>query len=453
MKDFRKGESGQILVITALSMTILFGFMALAIDVGLLFNAKRKLQNAVDAAATSGAIDYMFNASQTSATASATSALAANGFSVTPTVNFYPNITSTYHNNGDYYVQVIATVPNPTFFLGVFHGLFRKTAGAQESVNVSAMAIAGMPGQGNACVIVLDPNADAGAMTLQGSFTVDAGGCGVVVDSTSSDALQFTGGAGTLTAKYVSVVGDGHGGGDGGQTGDSTPAPVLGAAPVNNPFPTLTSPATSGANSVCNSSNSNSASSYTGTSTIKTSGGVTCFTNSSAVSLSDFTVAHPLPPGLEVFTNGVTLGGTVVSGTGANGVTMDVGNGQFTVSTNTNLGITAPTSALSGGSGAGAWSVQAGIAILQPSTNNTQLQLQTGSSCGTLTGIIYAPTAQLFLNDSGGDHCGGTGFGDATYDTDLIVYQLFDKTATLNISNYNSSLGASGPLTSVALVE
>lgn len=35
----------------------------------------------------------------------------------------------------------------------------------------------------------------------------------------------------------------------------------------------------------------------------------------------------------------------------------------------------------------------------------------------------------------------------------LIVYQLFDKTATLNISNYNSYLTTTGPLTAVALVE
>jgi hypothetical protein len=140
----------------------------------------------------------------------------------------------------------------------------------------------------------------------------------------------------------------------------------------------------------------------------------------------------------------VTLGGTLYSG--ASGTTLDVYNGQLSVNTNTNLALTAPTSAPT-------TAVPAGMVILQPSTNNQQLQLQTGSSCGTLTGIIYAPKAQLFLNDSGGDHCGGTGFGDASYTTDLIVYQLFDKTATLNISNYNTSLGTSGPLTAVALVE
>src|ERR1017187_4790287 len=118
---FRRDEHGQVLVLTALCMTILFGFMALAIDVGLLFNDKRKLQNAADAAATSAAIDYMFNTSQTTATAAANSAVTANQISgATVTVNYAPNITSSYHNTSSY-IEVILTVPDPTFFMGMFN--------------------------------------------------------------------------------------------------------------------------------------------------------------------------------------------------------------------------------------------------------------------------------------------------------------------------------------------
>ena len=45
--------------------------------------------------------------------------------------------------------------------------------------------------------------------------------CGVIIDSSDSDALDFTGAGGTLTAGSVGVVG-----GCGGHCGDSTPAPV-----------------------------------------------------------------------------------------------------------------------------------------------------------------------------------------------------------------------------------
>ena len=99
-----------------------------------------------------------------------------------------------------------------------------------STVNVSARAVAGSPGASNSCVYILDPTA-SDAMELQGSFDVTAPNCGVVADSNASDALQLTGGGGTLTAGSVSVVG-----GDGGQTGDSTPAPVTGATPVSDPL-------------------------------------------------------------------------------------------------------------------------------------------------------------------------------------------------------------------------
>ena len=52
-----KDESGQALIITALCMTCLFGFAALATDVGLMFREKRLLQIAADSAAVAGALE------------------------------------------------------------------------------------------------------------------------------------------------------------------------------------------------------------------------------------------------------------------------------------------------------------------------------------------------------------------------------------------------------------
>lgn len=419
---FRNDESGQLVVVAALSMTVIFGFMALAIDVGLLFNAKRKLQNCADAAATSAAIDYMFNASQTTARAAATSAVTGNQMSnVSTTVNFNPNITSTYHNSSAY-VEVILTQSDPTFFMGIF---------GKKNMTILARAVAGMPGGGNACVIVLDPHA-ADALQLQGSFDVSANNCGVVVDSDSPNALQFTGAGGTLTAGYVSVVG-----GDSGQTSDSNPAPVKGASAVTNPFPTLTgpNPATD-----CTAANSNSMSSVTSSTTLKTSNNITCFTNSSAVSITGVT----LPSGVIVFENGVNFSGTITSGT--NGTTLDNYNGSFNIGTGTTMNLTAPTTAPVTSPSASA--VPSGIALMQPTSNTAQIQIQKGDAFGTFTGIIYAPSAQLYLQDSGGDKSGGW-----TLNTDLIVGTLFDKTATLTINSYTKQFGSTSPLTAVALVE
>ena len=54
-------ESGQALVITALCMSIfIFGFVALAADVGIMFRAKRMAQTAADGAAVAGASELAF---------------------------------------------------------------------------------------------------------------------------------------------------------------------------------------------------------------------------------------------------------------------------------------------------------------------------------------------------------------------------------------------------------
>src|SRR3954452_22519230 len=62
-----RDESGSVLVIAALSMTALLGFVALATDVGLLFRTRRNVQIAADAAAIAGALDFLYNGSSSSA--------------------------------------------------------------------------------------------------------------------------------------------------------------------------------------------------------------------------------------------------------------------------------------------------------------------------------------------------------------------------------------------------
>lgn len=52
-----KNESGQVLVLAALLMTVLMGFAALAVDIGMTTVVKSKLQNTADAAALAGAND------------------------------------------------------------------------------------------------------------------------------------------------------------------------------------------------------------------------------------------------------------------------------------------------------------------------------------------------------------------------------------------------------------
>jgi hypothetical protein len=407
----RNDESGQVLILTALSMTMLFGFLALAVDVGTLFDAKRRLQVAADAAATAGALDYSFNGSTTSAQSAAKAASSANGVTngtggAVVTANLPPTLG--YHKSTGY-VEVIVTQPTRTFFMGLFN---------LHNITITARAVAGSPGPSNACVYILDPSADD-AMELQGSFDVSAPKCGVVIDSSASDALQFTGAGGTLTAGSISVVG-----GDSGQTGDSTPAPVTGATPVNNPFPNLTGPTPPGGCTYTSTATSVGA----GDPSIA-AGGVVCYTK--AVTLSNVTLAS----GIYVFESGVTLGSNITSGTG--GTTLDVYSGAMSINTGTTLALVAPSTGST-----------KGIALMEPATNSNEISIQKGDASGSITGIIFAPSAELYLQDSGGDKSGGL-----SLTTDLIVGTLFDKTATLTINSYSQAYPTITPLTAVSLVE
>ena len=53
----RNNENGQVFVLLAVTLTVLFGCGALVIDVGRAYLAKRQLQASADAAATAGALE------------------------------------------------------------------------------------------------------------------------------------------------------------------------------------------------------------------------------------------------------------------------------------------------------------------------------------------------------------------------------------------------------------
>src|SRR3990170_8961038 len=53
----RRSERGQALIMFVLAAGVLFGFVAMTIDVGIILHERRQLQNTADAAALAGAIE------------------------------------------------------------------------------------------------------------------------------------------------------------------------------------------------------------------------------------------------------------------------------------------------------------------------------------------------------------------------------------------------------------
>ena len=468
-----KSESGQVLVLTALSMSMLLGFMGLATDIGQMFHARRSLQIAADEAAVAGALAYKY-ANQAGANSSAATTDIQNAASASLTLNGVSNatISSTYSssvtsstlfitsppvdgpNKGTTgFVEAILTVPQSTIFMRVF---------GFNSMNIMTRAVAGPGGPSKACMYVMNPTGESTYMG--GKFIVDAPGCGIAINSSDTCALSFNGGgqgqSSTLTAGWVEVNG-----GACQQISDSTPAPTTNTGiKVDDPlinivnFPKLTD--CSGTNGKIDYSTTISAT-YTPTTDI------VCFPNTVTVkgtgtsgSCTSSSYLY-LNTAIYVFEKGLIFnGGCVATGTG--GATFDLygyytqggTNYSVTVTTQTSFLLNAPTTDTPGCS----WCSDgdfgnADIVFEQPYTNYLGvLNINQGNSVGaigTITGIIYAPSAELSFTDQGATSSTGTAL---TLTTDLIVGSFSDQASNVTITSLQSS-GNPTPLTHVTLVE
>lgn len=211
--DLASDEAGQTLVVVAICMGVLMGFLGLAVDVGRFWYTQRTLQTAADAAAVAAALeirvcgsvarcDVMQNAVK--------SALAENGYSNVALVNGCSGTSgnglsvvlnqppcamgqpppSTLPGRD---VEVIVSQSVPTYFARVL-GLSSHVVGARaQAQRISAP-----------CIYALSPT-DPGAITIIAGILVHSN-CAVVDESNSSAALACLVGA-FITAPKVSITG------------------------------------------------------------------------------------------------------------------------------------------------------------------------------------------------------------------------------------------------------
>jgi Flp pilus assembly protein TadG len=418
----RDNESGQALVLVALSMAVLMGFMALAIDVGLLFRSRRNLQIAADAAATAGAVSYLYYGNVTTAKAAAVAAAAANGVTITASDVHSPpgNGPYTATTAGSYF-EVIPQQRVGTNFMGVITHT--------STTNVAARAVAGTPTASTACIYLANPTA-SDVLHMGGSASITATNCGIYVNSSAtSPAAVQTNGNPHVSAAYINI----HGGYSfsGHSINPTTSAPAM-----SDPLGTITGPTPATNCTTGAGGNTSTATTINGTTgpLLPSSNHITCFSN--AVT---FQAGTTVPGGvIYVFENGLTIGGTMTLGSSTSGVTLDIQSGTFNQA-NSNLSIFAPTTG--GLTGTGPYN---GIAIMQPASNASQLQVQFGSGTETLDGMIYAPAATVVLQDGGG---GVTATGVVA---DKMTLQ---GSTSFTIPSYSAAHPTTTPLRSVTLVE
>lgn len=423
-----RDEKGQTLVLTAVCMAGLLGFMALALDVGVLYHTRRDAQAAADAAAMAGALDYLYNQSTSSAQTAACNAASTNGITgycttsasdgsctgtgTTICVNTPPKNGPNTGSSGTF-VEAIVMVPRNTIF-------------RTSTVPVYARAVAALPTAGQACIWVMAPSGPA--LDVQGNYDIESPHCGIYVNSSTSDAMGVTGNAGTVNSTFIDVVGNST------LQHQTTPTPAtMNSGIRQSPWGNLNGPSSSN----CSAGNSYSGKTITSSNIPSPSNGVVCFTGGTVKNPPQISGTFTFPGAnsgiVYYFQNGVevTTGSTVTFGnaitynsttdtfnlpnSGVNpGAVLDVGNGTLIQDSNSLLNIYSPTQG-----------TYTGIAIFQPPSNTSTLQVQFGSNNEVLDGYIYAPGGEVYMQDNGG----------GTTATGIVAYKLYDKASTLTVAN------------------
>jgi hypothetical protein len=241
-------EQGSVAITVTLALTVLLGFAALVVDVGLNWAARTSAQTAADAAALAGASRLLLDGT-VPALASVEELLDENISGLVPSDPGWA--TDGVEANGE---VVCWTLPDPPPPIGVgcpagsdalqvitppvqVNYAFAPVLG-KTSNSIKAMAAAAVgPAAPNNCVLcLLDPIGDNRLAAL-GPGGVDVTGGGIVVNSTSPAALVSV--LGDVSASQIRVLGgfdDGAGG------GDILPLPQTGGPPVPDPLEDLPTP-------------------------------------------------------------------------------------------------------------------------------------------------------------------------------------------------------------------
>src|SRR5687768_4637853 len=116
------GQRGQTLVMVASLLPLLLGVTGLAVDVGLLYHHKRRMQTAADAGALGGAHEMSRNR-LTAVVPSGRAQAGSNGFTHDGTdtvVNIYHLPITGFYVGNTRYVEAQISQPSPTWFMQLF---------------------------------------------------------------------------------------------------------------------------------------------------------------------------------------------------------------------------------------------------------------------------------------------------------------------------------------------
>ncbi len=217
ISPYRKHQSGAYLVWAALLLPVMAGFLALAIDIGLVMGHKREAQIAADAAAQAGALSIVATSTLTDKQAAArTAGLEAakdNGFNdadpnVSVVVNLPPTQTQSpyYYNatNGDYVAATITSISPGIFSRLPLVNIDKFTIVTNAVALSAASATTECPG-----VFTDRIDTPRGVNLQRGGFTINNGG--IYVGDIHSQSIGGSG-DGFMTADWIKLGGANSGG-------------------------------------------------------------------------------------------------------------------------------------------------------------------------------------------------------------------------------------------------
>lgn len=185
-------ERGSVAIITALTMPVLIGFMALGAETGYWYIEERKLQHAADVAAHAGAVRLMQGDVKGAAEVAALHVALASGYEP-GTFTF-----NTPYNGDASKVEVILTETKTRYLSALFGSADTIIRG--RAVGVYKWA----DGHPQACVLSLSPSAQ-NAIKILGNSTVNVPNCDLAANSNNLNAVNVD----NVSVNCIYAVGDG----------------------------------------------------------------------------------------------------------------------------------------------------------------------------------------------------------------------------------------------------
>ena len=179
---FTRSEAGGIAILAAAVMPVLFGFAALAIEVGHWYLDGRAEQGAADASAMSAAASYL--AGESNYTSVGQTFAARNGFT-----NGSNNVTVTVNpiNAQNQIIVDIAQPQSPIFWPIPAHStplLCGSVPSTQLCIKAhAAVTLTATPASANGCLIGLSRSTTTSAIAISGNGAIFAPSCGVASNS------------------------------------------------------------------------------------------------------------------------------------------------------------------------------------------------------------------------------------------------------------------------------